>query len=107
MFKACYGARTSGNRFAEKLANDLRDMRFFQSQVDSAMWMRDCGDHYECLCAWVDDIPFASKNPMWLMEELKNKCKCVLKGVGSPTHCLGSDIKSVHKDVHAKGHIFC
>ena len=92
-----------GNRFAEKLADDLRDMGFFQSQVDSAIWMRDCGDHYEYLCAWVDDILFASKNPMWLMEELKNKYKYVLKGVGSPTYYLGSDIKRVDKDIHDKG----
>ena len=42
MFKACHGARTSDNCFAEKLADDLRDMGFFQSQVDSAIWMRDC-----------------------------------------------------------------
>jgi len=58
---------------------------------------------YEYLCAWVDDILFASKNPMWLMEELKNKYKYVLKGVGSPTYYLGSDIKRVDKDVHDKG----
>jgi len=37
MFKVCCGARTSGNRFADKLAGDLRDMGFFQSQVDSAI----------------------------------------------------------------------
>ena len=58
MFKACHGARTSGNCFAEKFADDLRDMGFFQSKggTSSAIWMRDCGDHYEYLCAWVDDI---------------------------------------------------
>jgi len=102
MFKACCGAMTSDNRFAEKFADDLRDMGFFQSQVDSAMWMCDCGDHCECLCAWVDDMLFASKNPMWLMEELKKKHEDVLKGVGSPTCCLLSDMKRVDKDVHDK-----
>jgi len=37
------------------------------------------------------------------MEELKNKYNYVLKGVGSPTYYLGSDIKRVDKDVHDKG----
>jgi len=31
MFKACHGARTSGNCFTEKLADGLRDRGFFQS----------------------------------------------------------------------------
>jgi len=103
MLKACYGVRTSGNHFVEKLADDLRGMGFFQSQVDSAIWMYNCGDHYEHLCAWVDDILFASKNHMLLMEELKNKHKHVLKGVGSHKYYLGSDIKRVGKDIHDKG----
>jgi len=55
MFKVCHGARTSGNCFAEKLAHDLRNMGSFQSQVDNDTLMRDCGDCYDCLCAWVDD----------------------------------------------------
>jgi len=51
MFKACHGSRTSGNCFAENLVDHLRDMGFFQSQVDNAMQMQDCGDHQEHLCA--------------------------------------------------------
>ena len=103
LFKACYGARTSGNRFAEKLADDLLDAGFFQCKFDNAIWMRDCGDHYEYLCTWVDDLLFASRNPMWLMERLEKKCGYKLKGVGSPEYYLGADIKRVDKDVHDDG----
>ena len=99
VFKALYGTRTGGNRFAEKLADDLLDMGFFQSQVDPAIWMRDCGDHYEYLCTWVDDLIFASKNPMWLMEKLEKDYGYTLKGVGSPEYYLGADIKRVDKDL--------
>ena len=101
--KALYGTRTGGNRFAKKLADDLFDMGFFQSQFDPAIWMRDCGDHYEHLCTWVDDLIFASKNPMWLMNLLEKKYKYTLKGVGSPEYYLGADIKRVDKDVVDKG----
>ena len=103
VYKALYGTRTGGNRFAEKLADDLLDMGFFQSQVDPAIWMRDCGDHYEYLCTWVDDLIFASKNPMWLMETLQSKYKYTLKGVGAPEYYLGADIKRVDKDVIDSG----
>lgn len=104
VYKALYGTRTGGNRFAEKLADDLRDMNLFQSQVDPAIWMRDCGDHYEYLCTWVDDLLFASKDPMKLMRnDLQNKYKYTLKGVGAPEYYIGADIKRVDKEVHDKG----
>ena len=103
VYKALYGTRTGGNRFAEKLADDLLDLGFFQSQVDPAIWMRDCGDHYEYLCTWVDDLIFASKNPMWLMKALEEKCNYKLKGVGVPEYYLGADIKRVDKDTVDNG----
>ena len=46
VYKALYGTCTGGNRFAEKLADDPLDMGFFQSQVDPAIWMKNCGSHY-------------------------------------------------------------
>jgi len=104
LMKALHGARTSGNRFAEKLADDLLNLGFFQCQHDPAIWMRDCGDHCEHLCTWVDDLLFASKNPMWLMKALQDEPHgCTLKGVGFPSCCLGADIKRVDKDVVDKG----
>jgi len=45
LIKALYGARTPGNRFAEKLADDLLHLGFFQCQHNPAIWMQDCGDH--------------------------------------------------------------
>jgi len=86
LIKALHGARTSGNRFTEKLADNLLDLGFFQCQCDPAIWMKDCGDHYEYLCTWVDDLLFASKDPMWLMKALQDKpYGYTLKGVGFPS----------------------
>jgi len=66
--------------------------------------MKDCGDHYEYLCTWVDDLLFASKDPMWLMKALQDKpYGYTLKGVGFPSYYLGADIKRVDKDVVGKG----
>jgi len=104
LIKALYRAMTSGNRFAEKLADDLLDLGFFQHQYDPAIWMKDCGDHYEHLCTWVDDLLFASKDPMWLMKALQDKpYGYTLKGVGFPSCYLGADNKRVDKDVVDKG----
>ena len=66
--------------------------------------MRGCGDHYEYLCTWVDDLIFASKNPMWLMEKLQTqKYGYKLKGVGKPECYLAADILlRVDKDEHDK-----
>jgi len=61
--------------------------------------MRDCGDHCECSCTWVDDLLFASKHPMWLMTALQDKPhSCTLKGVGFPSCHLGADIKRMAND---------
>jgi hypothetical protein len=54
--KALYGLRTSGARWAERLADTLRDQGFFPSHADPAIWMRDVQDHYEYICVWVDDM---------------------------------------------------
>jgi len=52
----------------------------------------------------VDDLLFASKNPMWLMKALQNKpCGYTLKGVCFPSCHLGADVKRVDKDVVDKG----
>ena len=104
LVKAVYGCRTSGNRFAENRADDLLDLGFFQCKYDPAIWFLDCGNHYECLCTWVDDLIFASKDPMWLMKALETpKCGYQLKGVGAPECYLGADIKRVDKGPHDKG----
>jgi len=48
--------------FAEKFADDLLNLGFFQHKHDPVLWMKNCGDHPAHLCTWVDDLLFASKN---------------------------------------------
>ena len=52
--------------------------------------MKDCTTHWECICAWVDDLLVFGKNPMELVKELKKKF--TLKGVGKPEYFLGADM---------------
>lgn len=89
--KALYGLRTSGGRWAELLADMLRKIGFRQTKVDPAIWMKDCGSHYEYIVLWVDDLLFISKNPMEIVKELEKKF--TLQGVGRPEYYLGADMK--------------
>src|SRR5688500_7007347 len=43
--KALYGLRSSGTRWAEKLADSLRAMGFTNSYADPAIWMREQDNH--------------------------------------------------------------
>ena len=93
--KALYGLRTSGARWAEKLADSLRTMNFFSSFADPAIWMRDCGNHYEYICVWVDDMLIISKDPKSIIKILEKEY--ILKGVGFPEYYLGADMKRTEK----------
>ena len=91
--KALYGLRSSGARWAEKLADSLRRQEFVSSYADPAIWMRDMNDHYEYICVWVDDMLIASKNPKAITDELKKAY--TLKGVGPPEYYLGADMERI------------
>ena len=88
--KALYGLRTSGFRWAEVMADCLRDLGWFQCKADPAIWMKDAGTHWEYICAWVDDLLILSKDPMAVVNALKSKF--TLKGVGKPEYYLGADM---------------
>ena len=88
--KALYGLRTSGARWAETLADYLLMLEWKQCQVDPAIWIKDCGTHYEYLIVWVDDILICAKDPMKTIEQLKKRF--TLKGVGKPEYFLGADM---------------
>src|SRR5688572_13798136 len=53
--------------------------------------MRDMGDHYEYICAYVNDLLSASKNPKAIVDELSKEY--TLKGVGPPEYYLGANIE--------------
>ena len=48
--KALYGLHTSGARWAETFADTLRSLGYVQCKADPAIWMMDCGMHYEYVC---------------------------------------------------------
>ena len=68
-------------------------MGWLPSHADPDVWMMDAGSHWEYICVYVDDLLIHSKNPMAIIEELKQRYK--LKGVGYPEFFLGADIKRV------------
>ena len=90
--KALYGLASSGLRFHEKLSKDLRDMGFKMCEALNDVWMRDCGDHYEYLVVYVDDIIYIGKNPREFFNTLgPGKYKYTLKDVGPAKFHLGAD----------------
>jgi hypothetical protein len=38
-------------------------MGFIQSKADHDIWMKDAGDHWDYIVAYVDDLLIASKDP--------------------------------------------
>ena len=91
--KALYGLRTSAARFHEHLADTLRNLGFHQSRADANFWIRDQGEHYEYLASFVDDVLVWSKDPMAVMDALKDVY--TMKGVGIPEYYLGGDVEQL------------
>jgi len=61
--KALCGLHSSGLRWSERLSDVLREMGFFTSKAEKDIWMRNKGDHCECIATCVDDLLTASKDP--------------------------------------------
>jgi hypothetical protein len=89
--KALYGLRSSGLRWSQRFADVLRDLGFFLSKGDKDIWMRDCGDHYEYIAVYVDDLLIASRKPQEIITALETTHKFRLKGSGPTTFHLGCD----------------
>jgi len=68
--KALYGLKSSGLRWHERLSDALREMGFIPSKAERDIWMRDCGDHYEYIVMYVDDLLIASKDPSSIIKTL-------------------------------------
>ena len=90
VYKSLYGLKTSAARWHEALADTLVSLGFKTSKADNDLWMRDCGDHYEYIATYVDDLLIIGKDPMAIIQALKKLYP--LKGVGSPEYYLGGDI---------------
>jgi hypothetical protein len=67
-------------------------MGYTPSKADSDFWMKqDASDgHYEYIASYVDDVISFSKDPMHVIEELKQDY--MLKGVGEPEYYLGGNV---------------
>jgi hypothetical protein len=89
--RSLYGLRSSAARFHEHFAAKLRGMGFRPSYADADFWVKDCGDHYEYIATYVDDLLVFSRNPMQIIEEIKSDY--ILKGIGEPEYYLGGNIE--------------
>ena len=89
--KALYGLCSSGKRWSETFSEVLKDMGFFPSLAEHDIWMRHCGDHYEYVAVYVDDLLIASKDPNAIIKALTDKYHFKLKGTGPVTFHLGCD----------------
>jgi uncharacterized protein related to proFAR isomerase len=48
-------------------------MGYRPSKTDPDLWMKKVGDHYEYIARFVDDVISFSKDPLKVMEELKQQ----------------------------------
>jgi hypothetical protein len=61
--KGLDGLKTSGARWSEDFANNLRNLGWTPSnKAKHDVWIKDCNSHYEYLAVYVDDILVASKD---------------------------------------------
>ena len=89
--KALYGLRSSGKRYSEFFADIMRDMGFSKSRADNDIWMRRCGNSYEYIATYVDDLCIASHNPAAIIKTLEEVYLLKLKGTGELKFHLGCD----------------
>ena len=71
-------------------------MDYKPSKADPDLWFRDCGEHYEYIARYVDDVISFSKDPMHIMSHLATIYK--MKGVGKPQYYLGGDVVNLGEE---------
>jgi hypothetical protein len=91
IFKALYGLRSSGLRWHERFADVLRMMDFEPNKADPDIWFRRNGDKYEYIAVYVDDLAIVAVDPLSIINQLKDRFKFQLKGVGPLEYHLGCD----------------
>ena len=90
--KAQCGLKSSGKCLHDRLHDVLQSMGFTPSKAEEDIWMRDCGDHYECIGVCVDDLIIASRNPQPIIDEPQAKPHSFkLKGTEPVNFHLGCD----------------
>ena len=91
VYKALYGQRASGVCWHSRFAAVLKEEGYFPCKAEPDIWMKHCGDHYEYVATYVDDLIIASKDPESLLNKLIEDHKFKLKGTGPITFHLGCD----------------
>jgi len=99
--KGLYRLCSSSARFHEHLSNKLCQMGYSPSHADPDFWMKKVGDRYEYIAAYVDDVLVFGRDPMTMIEELKQDY--VLKGVGKPVYYLGSNVQVLGREWGERG----
>ena len=59
--------------------------------LDPQMWLKDCGENYECIAVCANDLLIASKDPQNTVDPLENKHHFKIKGTGPMSYHLGCD----------------
>ena len=91
--KALYGLLGSCAQFHAHLSANLKKIGFEPSWADANIWMKKKGDHYEYIGVYIDDLIVVSKDPMAILDQLKEPVGPYnLKGVGTPEYYLGGDV---------------
>jgi Reverse transcriptase (RNA-dependent DNA polymerase) len=88
--RGLYGLKSSSARFHEHLSAKLRSIGYRPTKADTDFWIKDCGQHYEYIATYFDDVLMYSKDPMKIIEELYRDY--IIKGIGVPRCYLGGDI---------------
>ena len=99
--KSLYGLKSSSLRFHEHLSEKLRSLGFKPSKADFDLWYKPVDDHYEYIARYVDDVIVFSRDPMAIMEKLKESY--ILKRVGKPQYYLGGDVVTLDEAWEKEG----
>jgi hypothetical protein len=89
--RALYGLRSSGLCWHQRFSDVLRSMGFTPSKAEAEIWMQENDCLYDYIAVYVDGLWIAARNPNSIVQNLQEKHKFKLKGVGSLTYHLGCD----------------
>ena len=64
-------------------------MVFEPCKIEPDTWLKDCGDHYEHIAFYVDDLLIASNDPKDLLDNVTNENNFELKGTSPISYHLG------------------
>ena len=67
-------------------------MSFFPYKMEPDIWMKDCGNHYEYIAVYVDNLLIASKDPKSIVKSLVDVYKFKLKGTGAIKYYLACNV---------------